>query len=150
MSTEVFKMFPIRLRALRKGQNISMNQLASNLNDRFPEDDHKNTPSQIGNWERGIRSPSYVEIKKLALYFNVSMDYLTGRTSIEHINLGETLMAENELTFGNHTLDQRDRYEVYQIINGYLHGKDQNYLEDGQKNTIHQEELNLNFDDFKI
>lgn len=138
-------MFPIRLRALRKGQNISMNQLANNLNEKFPEDEHKNTPSQIGNWERGIRSPSYVEIKKLALYFNVSMDYLTGRTSIEHVNLGATLMAENELTFGNHTLDQRDRYEVYQLINGYLHGKDQNYLEDGQKRYCPSRRIKLKF-----
>ncbi|WP_220729981.1 helix-turn-helix domain-containing protein [Apilactobacillus zhangqiuensis] len=143
-------MFPIRLRALRKGQHISMNQLANNLNERFPEDEHKNTPSQIGNWERGIRSPSYVEIKKLALYFNVSMDYLTGRTSVEHFNLGSVLMEKNELTFGNHILDQEDRYEVYQLINGYLHGKDRQYLEDGEQPEAYQEELNLNFDDYKM
>ncbi|AYF93031.1 helix-turn-helix domain-containing protein [Apilactobacillus bombintestini] len=144
-------MFPIRLRALRKGQNISMNQLAQNLNAKFPEDEHKNTSSQIGNWERGIRSPSYVEIKKLALYFNVSMDYLSGRTSMEHLNLGTVLMDKNELTFGDHTLDQRDRYEIYQLINGYLQGKDNRHKEtEDDEPSSHQEKLNLNFDDYKM
>nr|WP_105956585.1 helix-turn-helix transcriptional regulator [Apilactobacillus quenuiae] len=140
-------MFPIRLKALRKGQKISLKQLAENLNKYSKDRAHHNTPAQIGNWERGVRSPSYLEIQKLASYFNVSMDYLIGRTSIQHFNLETVLMSENKITFNDQTLTHHDRYEIFQLINGYLHGKSNN----NQKNNDnkYQESLNLDLDDDK-
>ncbi|TPR45667.1 XRE family transcriptional regulator [Apilactobacillus micheneri] len=140
-------MFPIRLKALRKGQKISLKQLAENLNKYSKDSKHHNNPAQIGNWERGVRSPSYLEIKKLSSYFNVSMDYLIGRTSIQHFNLETVLMSENKITFNDQTLTHHDRYEIFQLINVYLHGKDNNNTEN--KNNEYQESLNLDLDDDK-
>lgn len=59
-------MFPERLRALRKGQNLTLNELAQALNEHLGPGERPNTPTQIGNWERGIRNPSFVEVRKVA------------------------------------------------------------------------------------
>ena len=74
-------MFSERLRALRRGQHITLEQLATGLNAQASgPGERANTASQLGNWERGIRTPSFLEVRKLAEYFDVTMDYLTGKT----------------------------------------------------------------------
>jgi transcriptional regulator with XRE-family HTH domain len=52
-------MFPERLRALRRGQKMTLAQLAAALN-QMPTADkttRQNTAAQIGNWERGLTDP---------------------------------------------------------------------------------------------
>ena len=84
-------MFPERLRALRKGQKITLKELATHLNENLGPNEKPNTASQIGNWERGIRTPSYVEARKLAEFFDVSLDYLTGKTDRDDFDLAKLL-----------------------------------------------------------
>ena len=67
-------MFPDRLRELRKGRNITLENLAEEMNKHLEPGQKPNTAAQTGNWERGDRSPSYIEVRKLADFFNVSMD----------------------------------------------------------------------------
>lgn len=136
-------MFPIRLKALRKGQKISLKQLAENLNKYSKDSKHHNTPAQIGNWERGVRSPSYLEIKKLSSYFNVSMDYLIGETSNQNFNLNNMLMGDNEIIFNKHLLSKQDRFEIFELIAGYFHGKNQVKFNNHKKINHYQESLNL-------
>ena len=50
-------MFPERLRALRAGQKITLQELADALSKNLAPGEKPNSPSQIGNWERGIRTP---------------------------------------------------------------------------------------------
>lgn len=38
--------------------------------------------SLISNWKKGTKTPSFENILKIANYFNVSADYLLGRTDI--------------------------------------------------------------------
>ena len=71
-------MFPDRLRELRKGRNITLETLAEEMNKHLEPGQKPNTAAQIGNWERGDRSPSYIEVRKLADFFNLSMDFLVG------------------------------------------------------------------------
>ncbi|WP_413627829.1 helix-turn-helix transcriptional regulator [Fructilactobacillus vespulae] len=135
-------MFPERLKALRSGRHITLAELANELNQMFLTDkDHENTASQIGNWERGIRNPSYVEVRKLATYFNVSMDYLSGRVDSENIDLSKLFISGTEIYFNDQPINGKDRYEIYQLIDGYLHGKKKR-REDG---FDHQEELDLGY-----
>ena len=54
-------MFPERLRALRKGQKITLKELAEHLNQNLGPNEKPNTASQIGNWERGIRTAGGAE-----------------------------------------------------------------------------------------
>lgn len=138
-------MFSERLRALRRGQHITLGQLAKGLNAQATNlDKHHNTASQIGNWERGIRTPTYLEVRKLAEYFDVTMDYLTGKAERDEYDLGRLFLSGKQLSFNRELLSGRDRYEIYQLIDGYLHGRE-NRTTTSTPNQ--QEELDLHLDD---
>ena len=116
-------MFPERLRALRKGQKITLKELATHLNENLGPNEKPNTASQIGNWERGIRTPSYVEARKLAEFFDVSLDYLTGKTDRDDFDLAKLFFSSKNLSFNQTVLSSDDRYEIFQLIDGYLTGR---------------------------
>ena len=61
--------FAKRLRELRTDANLSMNQLAVQLN---------TSDSTISNWENDINEPTLSNILALANFFEVSTDYLLG------------------------------------------------------------------------
>lgn len=61
----------MRLKELRKKKGISQLRLATDLN---------TTQNTISRYETGEREPGVDELIKIADYFNVSVDYLIGRT----------------------------------------------------------------------
>ena len=63
------KIFSQRLRELRQDKNLSMKQLAKELNI---------TDAAISNWENEINEPKISYLKSIALFFGVSTDYLLG------------------------------------------------------------------------
>ena len=67
----------VRLKELRKKKGISQLRLATELN---------TTQNTISRYETGEREPGITELIKLADYFNVSVDYLIGRTENPNIN----------------------------------------------------------------
>jgi len=137
-------MFPERLRALRRGQNITLKELATSLNQHLSDGESKNSPSQIGNWERGIRTPSYIEARKLAEFFDVSLDYLTGKTDQNDTDLGRLFVSGKDLSFNHTPLTSEDRYEIFQLIDGYVHGRQNRRDTERFYNTnSSQEELDL-------
>ncbi|AVK60923.1 transcriptional regulator [Lactobacillus sp. CBA3605] len=137
-------MFPERLRALRRGQKMTLGELATALNNLADADltNRQNTAAQIGNWERNLRTPSYLEVRKLAEFFNVTTDYLSGRADQEEYDLGRIFLSGKPLTFNQEHLSSEDRYELFQLMNGYLHGRQQRLTPD----AAGQEELDLHFD----
>lgn len=64
--------FPDRLKELRSSKNLTMEQLGKEIN---------STKGTISNYENGNKKPSLDMLIKLADYFNVSIDYLVGRTN---------------------------------------------------------------------
>lgn len=64
--------FASRLRGLRRGAGLTQEELGNRL---------EVGRTAVANWERGLRSPSPATMRQLALLFNVSSDYLYGRTS---------------------------------------------------------------------
>ena len=58
------------LKELRTKRKISQAKLADDLN---------LSPGLIGMYENGTRKPSYENLEAIADYFNVSLDYLTGK-----------------------------------------------------------------------
>ena len=60
-----------RIRELRIEKSITQKELANVLN---------TTDDSVFSWEKGRCLPSYEAILKLAEFFNVSTDYLLGRT----------------------------------------------------------------------
>lgn len=71
------KNFSERLSALRKEKNISLKELGCILGV---------TDESVRLLEKSKRSPSFEILCALADYFEVSIDYLTGRTDNPKIN----------------------------------------------------------------
>ena len=69
--------FSTRLKELRIKYNLSQDALAKKLNE---QSNIQFYPSKIGMYERGERRPSYEVLNVIADFFNVDMDYLTGRS----------------------------------------------------------------------
>ena len=67
----------MRLKKLRKKKGISQLRLATDLN---------TTQNTISRYETGEREPGIDELIKIADYFNVSVDYLIGRTENPKMN----------------------------------------------------------------
>lgn len=67
--------FSIRLRELRKEHNISAEELAKKLNV---------NKSTISRYETGKTEPYLPFVIKIANYFNVSLDWLSGITNIRN------------------------------------------------------------------
>ena len=85
-----------RLKALRIGKGLEQKNLASILN---------TTPQAISNYERDKRNPDLKTLNAIADFFDVSIDYLTGRTDIQkpkylsdqiNVNLEESVKEEAE------------------------------------------------------
>ncbi len=66
--------FGMVLRLLRKRNNLTQRQLADTLGV---------SESRIGMYERCQREPDFEMLEAIADYFNVDMDYLTGRSDVE-------------------------------------------------------------------
>lgn len=66
-------MFAERFREIREQRDYTRAEIAKVLNV---------TTATIGNYELGNREPGIRELTILADFFNVSLDYLTGRTDI--------------------------------------------------------------------
>ena len=61
----------MRIKELRQKRNLSLRDLASELNIAY---------SSLGKYERGDQQPSFDTLIKIADYFNVTTDYLIGRS----------------------------------------------------------------------
>jgi len=67
----------LRLKSLRKSRRISQLKLAMDLN---------MNQNSISRYETGEREADYATLIRFADYFNVSIDYLLGRTDNPEIN----------------------------------------------------------------
>ena len=60
-----------KIKELRKFYNLTQNEFGERIN---------LTGHNVGDWERGKCEPSITDLIKIAETFDVSIDYLTGRT----------------------------------------------------------------------
>lgn len=98
----------MRIKELRQKQNLSLRDLASELDIAY---------SSLGKYERGDQQPSFETLTKIAIYFNVSTDYLLGLTDVQSTNfeisyiskyLGLTEHSIKELHLYNETAQNGD------------------------------------------
>ena len=61
--------FAERLKELREEKGLSYSQLAKEIGVSYVS---------IGRWERNLRVPNIIDLKKIAEFFGVSADYLIG------------------------------------------------------------------------
>ena len=111
-----------RIRSLANDRKVSLAELERNLN--FSN-------GSLRKWETS--TPSGDKIEKIADYFNVSTDYLLGRTDNPTIASDDTIagytsddlrkMAENAKTFDGKPLTEEDIDAIQNIIEIYLRGR---------------------------
>ena len=107
--------FSEKLGLLIDEENITQKQFANDLNI---------APSTIGGYVQGISEPDFETLKRIALYFNVSADYLLNIPENKINNL-----AEEELlrVFRSMTIEQQQLYieqgKVFVRANNQLKAK---------------------------
>ncbi|MFC3773737.1 helix-turn-helix domain-containing protein [Paenibacillus sp. GCM10012303] len=99
-------MFGVRLAALRNEMGLSQYQLADKL---------EFSRGQIGNYEQGTREPDFATLIKIADFFEVSTDYLLGRSSERVIIRADTNETKlyNVAYFGSEKVILSDNEAVY-------------------------------------
>ena len=83
--------FSIRIKELREKNNLSMEQLAKNLNV---------TKSRINMWENNGTVPRMDVLVKLSNYFKVSTDYLLGNDSTQNIAPNQNKLSTLQRNLG--------------------------------------------------
>ena len=97
------------LRQLRSEKNISTYKLADILHV---------SRSSISNYETGIRTPSYELLVEIANFFNVSIDYLLGRTSDRRT--ADQILEEYCVIADVRNLDKYQKDFIVDFIKTYL------------------------------
>ena len=69
--------FPERLKELRISKSLTQKEIADSVGI---------APVAYQRYEYGTREPAYQKLIALADYFDVSLDYLTGRTDNPEVN----------------------------------------------------------------
>lgn len=103
------------LRKLRKEKNISMKKLGEDINV---------AESTISLYETGKREPDYETLKKIAEYFDVSIDYLLGRVDVRK----EATSAPADKEFvafyeGYKDLDDADKEILKATLDAFVRAK---------------------------
>ena len=95
----------MRIRALREEAKILQADLAKHLGV---------SQATLSNWERGEYQPDTETLKKIADYFNVSLDYLLGRSDVRRP--GEAAAASSGVPYENlppEVLEKLESYKLY-------------------------------------
>ena len=90
-----------RIKELRTEKNISQNEMAKILGI---------TQQAVSAYEKGLREPDLETLKKTANFFNVSIDYLLGRSDIRNPYIPEEYAK-------NHKVKKRDLIQYEEFIN---------------------------------
>lgn len=116
----------IRLKELRKEKDVMQKDVANFLDI---------SSSAYGFYEQGKRTPTSDIVVKLAEYFDVSTDYLLGKTDERNIETKKEndLEKENDVEKGINTIFQK---EVVQLCGEPLSPEDRILLEDSIRSTI--------------
>ena len=103
-------MFADRLKLLRKSKKLTQTEFASRFNI---------ATGTIGMWETGKRIPDTETLKKLANFFDVSVDYLLGRTDVpkEARALDEQLKGVDFALYGEtHDLTEEEKQDILEFV----------------------------------
>lgn len=95
--------FGERFKELRKMKKLTQEKLAEMFSI---------NKSSISRYEKNTQMPEMDTLKKFANFFDVSIDYLLGRTDVKNINSEEYRKIEF-----NPTLNKKDMQDIEKILN---------------------------------
>lgn len=106
----------LRIKELREEKNISQLELAKKLN---------LTQQSISLYEKGDREPSIDVLKSIANFFNVSLDYLLGKSDIRNYDEDEKefRFAYHKETEGMTDEEIKDALRFYKEMKNKIKGE---------------------------
>lgn len=104
----------IRLKELRKTKHLTQEELISQFNIKYGR---KYTAAAISQFENGKRIPETQSLMDFADFFNVSVDYLLGRTDEPGGTAGSAGVAKEEVK----TVKSKDYVELHRLIDELPH-----------------------------
>lgn len=106
----------LRIKELREEKNISQLELAKKLN---------LTQQSISLYEKGDREPSIDVLKSIANFFNVSLDYLLGKSDIRNYDEDEKefRFAYHKETEGMTDEEIKDALRFYKEMKNRIKGE---------------------------
>ena len=107
-------MFGNNLKNLRNEAQINQKTLAS----RF-----RVTQATISSWENGRTAPSFEQLIQIADYFDVSVDYLIGRTNIDNNYVYNPQKDIADILEILQQTDNREREIIYRLLKEYAKAK---------------------------
>ena len=106
-----------KIRELRKKHSLTLDELANNLNNRYPETMNFNK-GKISKWENDKEEPRLSSVKILADYFDVPLDYFNGN-GVEILpiyNKLEKPRQEKVLDFASAQLNEQEKSKAVSIF----------------------------------
>ncbi|EMB68643.1 helix-turn-helix domain-containing protein [Streptococcus mutans] len=117
-------MFPERLKTLRLEAGLTQKQIAKKLHIK---------QQSYSRWENSVSKPSRKTLEILSKFFDVSTDYLLGKTNIKkEIPEGEELEKEldraidNSVGFEGKPVSDRDRETIKRVLREYFANQKKN------------------------
>ncbi|WP_161979580.1 helix-turn-helix domain-containing protein [Streptococcus sp. S784/96/1] len=107
-------MFSERLKSLRKEAKLTQKEISNIFN---------TTQQSYSQWESGKRKPSQETLEKFANYYNVSIDYLTGKSDIKNpaiIDEKRLDQAIVKILGSEQIISKKQRENIKNIITTYL------------------------------
>ena len=118
-----------KIRELRKKHNLTLDELANNLNNRYPDTMNFNK-GKISKWENDKEEPRLSSVRVLADYFDVPLDYFNGNeTKILPIyNKLEEQRQEKVLNYAKEQLEEQENSNIISMFDKPQ--EDEDYITD--------------------
>ena len=108
--------FKDRLKEIRLNKKLTQKEIANHFN---------TSPQSYAQWEKGLRKPSAENLQKLADFFNVSTDYLLGKTDIPdpESDIDLDIAIDNSVAYDGTPITDHDREIIKNYLNEYFSNK---------------------------
>lgn len=117
-----------KIRELRKKHSLTLDELANNLNNRYPDTMNFNK-GKISKWENDKEEPRLSSVKILADYFDVPLDYFNGN-EVEILPIYNKLEKPRQEKVLSYAKDQLEEQETSVIPSIFDKSQDDNYITD--------------------
>lgn len=117
-----------KIRELRKKHNLTLDELANNLNNRYPDTVNFNK-GKISKWENDKEEPRLSSVRVLADYFDVPLDYFNGNEAkiLQIYNQLEEPKQEKVLDYAKEQLEEQNSSKIVSIFDKT---QDEDYITD--------------------
>lgn len=108
--------FKDRLKQLRLKNKLTQQNIANHF---------QTSPQSYAQWEKGLRKPSAENLQKLADFFNVSTDYLLGKTDIPEpeSNIDLNSAIDKSVAYEGTPITDNDREAFKDFLKEYFANK---------------------------